>query len=126
MAGVSRAPYRLAPTVESSLSKPDTSLVVPDDSTDDLSDAVVNKRARRESACTRGCQAVLKKLATTYNKIGQHTGRTAQHCIKSHPHPKKGAPPRNITSKARAYTTCLEWGGCTIIISFYPFKSIPL
>lgn len=128
LAGASRASYRLAPTVQSSLSSPDTSLIVPEDTTDDLSDAMVTKRARRESVCTRGCQSVLKRLATTYNKIGQHTGRTAQHRIKSHPYPKKGAPPRNITSKAGAYTTFLgQRGWATIIQSGLnpPFKLMP-
>ena len=61
LAGVSRSSYRLAPTIESSLSSPDTSLIIPEDSIDDLSEAIANKRARRESACTKGCPAALKK-----------------------------------------------------------------
>ena len=62
--------------------------MIPEDSTDEFSEAVSAKRAKREAVCTKGCQTALKRLAVAYSKMGVH-----QYRKKSYPHPKKGAHP---------------------------------
>lgn len=99
LAGVARASHRLESSLESSLSSPDISLLVPDpEDSDEVSEAVARKRSKRET-CKRGCVVALKRLAVTYQHVGIHTGKTAQYRKASYPTPKKGAPPRNVTSK---------------------------
>lgn len=72
LAGVARDSYRSAPSIRSSLSSPEN-LVTPEDSTDELSEAISAKRAKREAVCTKGCQTALKRLAVAYSKVGVHT-----------------------------------------------------
>ena len=48
LAGVARAPHRLAPVLQSSMSSPDTSLTTPEDDKDSVIEAVATKRAKRE------------------------------------------------------------------------------
>lgn len=100
LAGVARGSYMLAPTIRSSLSSLEN-LLTPEGSTEELSEAVSAKRAKREAVCTKGCQTALKRLAIAYSRVGVHTGKTAQYRRKSYPHPKKGEPHRNLTSKAK-------------------------
>jgi hypothetical protein len=107
LAGVARAPHRLEPDLQSILVSPDSSLVLPEDADDDPTESVTSKRARRETLCSRGCHTVLSRLAITYNKVGVHTGKTSQYRRSSYPNPKKGAPPRNLTSKVTFCPPCI-------------------
>ena len=111
LAGVARAPYRLESNLQSALVSPDSSLVVPDD-LDGIPDSVAAKMARRKTMCSGGCHTALSRLAITYNKVGVHTGKTSQYRRSSYPNPKKGAAPRNLTSKATFYPYCIVFTCC--------------
>ncbi len=101
LAGVSRASHRLEGSLEASLSSPEISLLGPEDSDEEVSEAVARKRTKREQTCQRGCAVALKRLAVTYHHVGTHTGKTAQYRKSSYPNPKKGAAPRSTSKRLR-------------------------
>ncbi len=115
LAGVARASHRLEGSLEASLSSPDVSLC-PEDSDEEVSEAIARKRSKRELTCQRGCAVALKRLAVTYHNVGIHTGKTAQYRKSSYPSPKNGAAPRNLTSKFSYYSQILIDAPCTLTL----------
>lgn len=86
--GKSRLSYALNPDLERSLSSPDTSLI--------------SEESEQEEwePCKRGCTAILKRLAKTFNDVGRHSATTHAVYMKSYPNPKKEATAyRNLSGE---------------------------
>ena len=99
LAGTSRSAHHLDTILEESFSTSDLSYSQHSEEGSEQSQARDTAAQDKRSDCKKGCPAILKELAKSYQSVGIHTGKTAQYRKSSYPDPKKGNPPRNTSGK---------------------------